>query len=144
VERLQFSDTNLALDFQPGQNSYMAVKAIAAAFGAESIDTYFGAAVSLFDSGMSMADISNLVIDYNVNPEINAADNTEFVSYVYKNATGVDPNLFQILPYVIPLDEGLITRAELLRVAAESSIIDTQLDLIGWRESGLEYHPLIS
>jgi len=29
-------------------------------------------------------------------------------------------------------------------VAAESSIIDTQLDLIGWRESGLEYHPLIS
>ena len=143
VERLQFADKNLALDFQPGQNAYKAAKLIAVSFGEDKIEELLGAALNFLDNGSSVSQICELILRYGLNPELSTVNNAEYVSYLYENVTGLSPNTFQILPYLQPLDDESMTRSELLTIAAESSLVETQLELQLWRSSGMEYLPTL-
>jgi len=137
VERLRFTDTNVALDFERGQNSFKAAAMITTIFGAEYIPSYFAPAVGLFDDGMTDNQIAQLVIDLGL---ISTTSSEAFVETVYENIVGVQPDNLTKAIYSNQLDSGDISYAELIVLGANVPLIENQMgNLSDWRISGLEY-----
>jgi len=137
VERLRFTNTNVALDFGREQNSYKAAAMITTLFGADLIPTYFGPAVGLIDDGMSEIAIAQLVIDLGL---IESSSNQSFVAEIYENVVGQSPDPLTLALYTSQLDKGELTQAGLVAIGASVPLIEAQItDLSSWRESGLEY-----
>ena len=118
MERLQFDDKWVALDLDGGAGD--AAKVIIAAFGSNSLETYLGAGIGLADSGSSMADLANLVIN-NKDKLMPYSTPAEFVDIMYNNLLDRDANLLESVQFVGYLNDGLYTEAELLVLASETS-----------------------
>jgi len=137
VERLEFTDKKVALDFDRGDNSYKAASLITTMFGAELIPTYFAPAVSLVDKGSTDGQIAQLVIDLGL---LDTSSNETFFSEIYQNVLGVEPDALTQALYVNQLDSGQLSHAGLVVIGSNASIIEAQMsELTTWREVGLEY-----
>lgn len=143
VERLRFTDKTVALDFEAGQNGYKAAMFVGAAFGADYLDDYFAPAVGLIDSGMSVGQLSQLVIDLGLMDTLAGKTNREFVDHVYENVVGVAPDALSEALYVNYLDRGVFTKASLLELAAGVPLLENQIDLVGLQANGLDYVPFL-
>ena len=86
VERLVFQDRAFALETDI--NSEISVVAIVTAFGVGSVDTYMSAALDVVDTGMTLTQVFDLIVDANYMP----ADNGVFLDQVYNNLFGVLPD----------------------------------------------------
>ena len=133
VERLQFDDKWVALDLDGGAGD--AAKVIIAAFGSASLEKYLGAGIGLADSGSSMADLANLVIN-NKDKLMPYSTPAEFVDIMYNNLLGRDANLLESAQYVGFLNQGLYTEAELLVLASQTTytgafMLDFAIDNVG-------------
>lgn len=137
VERLEFTDKKVALDFEQGENSFKAAALITSMFGSDLIPTYFAPAVDLVDQGSSVAQIAQLVIDLGL---VDASSNQQFFSSIYENVVGVEADPLTQALYVSQLDSGELSQAGLVAIGANASIIESQMsELATWRESGLDY-----
>lgn len=137
VERLRFTDTNVALDFERGQNGFKAAALITTIFGSDYIPSYFAPAVGLVDDGMANDQIAQLVIDLGL---ISTASNETFVETIYENVIGMAPDSLTRAIYADQLSSGDISHAELISLGANVPLIENQMDDLGdWRISGLEY-----
>ena len=90
VERLQFSDKKIAVDLSAGEAAGNTVRIIGAAFDAPAIQQHpdwVGIGLDLFDSGMRMQAVSDLVV------HIMGLSNTDFVTTVYANVVGSAPSM---------------------------------------------------
>ena len=139
IERLQFADKNLAIDLAAGQAANNTVRIIGAAFDAPAIQQhpdYVGIGLSLFDSGQSMLEVSQLAIGAMGNPT-----NEVFVDTVYQNVVGVAPSPEEHDFYVGLLEGngGSLTQAQLLELAANTEVNATHIDLVGLQENGVEF-----
>jgi serralysin len=142
-DRLRFSDKTIALDFDRGEAGHKTVTMIGAAFGKSFINQYFGAGVSLFDSGQSMAQIAQLVVSTGLIESMVGSSNSAWVRHVYKNVVGVNPDAFTEAVYRTYLDNGTHTKASLLELAAGVTALESQIDLVGIRADGIGYVPFI-
>ena len=138
VERLQFSDRKFALDLGIGGAAGHTVKIIGAAFGASSIQQradWVGTGLNLFDAGMSVLAVSNLVVP------ILGLSNTAFVNTVYRNVVGVLPSTAERDYYVELLQGsgGSMTQAELLVLAANTGVNEQTISLVGLQQTGVEF-----
>ena len=138
IERLQFADKKLALDLGVGQAAGNTVKIIGAAFGAPSIQQrpdWVGTGLNLFDGGMSLLAVSDLVVS------ILGLSNTAFVNTVYRNVVGVLPSATERDSYVELLQGsgGSMTQAELLVLAANTSVNAQTIKLVGLQQTGVEF-----
>ena len=137
VERLEFTNTRVALDFEQGRNGFKAAALITTMFGAELIPTYFSPAVSLVDQGSTDGQIAQLVIDLGL---LDTSSNETFFSEIYQNVLGVEPDTLTQALYVNQLDSGQLSHAGLVAIGSNASIIEAQMsELTTWREVGLEY-----
>ena len=137
VERLEFTDKKVALDFEQGENSFKAAALITTMFGSDLIPTYFAPAVNLVDQGSTVAQIAQLVIDLGL---VDASSNQQFFSNIYENVIGVEADPLTQALYVSQLDSGELSQAGLVAIGANASIIESQMsELATWRESGLDY-----
>ena len=137
VERLRFTDTNVALDFGRDQNSFKAAALITTLFGSDSISDYFAPAVGLFDDGMTGNQIAQLVIDLGL---VSTSSNEKFVETIYENVIGIAPDSLTIAIYANQLDSGDISHAGLVALGASVPLIENQIEDLGdWRISGLDY-----
>ena len=137
VERLELTNTRVALDFEQGQNGFKAAALITTMFGAELIPTYFSPAVSLVDQGSTEEQIAQLVIDLGL---LDTSSNETFFSEIYQNVLGVEPDALTRALYVNQLDSGQLSHAGLVVIGSNASIIEAQMsELTTWREVGLEY-----
>ena len=137
VERLEFTDKKVALDFEQGENSFKAAALITTMFGSDLIPTYFAPAVNLVDQGSTVAQIAQLVIDLGL---VDASSNQQFFSNIYENVVGVEADPLTQVLYVSQLDSGELSQAGLVAIGANASIIESQMpELATWRESGLDY-----
>jgi hypothetical protein len=118
MERLQFDDKWVALDLDGGAGD--AAKVIIAAFGSNSLETYLGVGIGLADSGSSMADLANLVIN-NKDKLMPYSTPAEFVDIMYNNLLDRDANLLESVQFVGWLNDELYTEAELLVIASETT-----------------------
>jgi len=153
IQRVKFSDgSEVALDFQPGQNSFNAAMMIGTAFGTSMVSTYFGAAISLFDQGQTNSQLAGLIEQIglienqlNIANDNSASSNKTWVDFVYKNVVGSNPDPLSEAVYMSYLANGTLTRAQILTLAANaadasSGTIASQINLIGLQTKGLVFH----
>lgn len=136
VERLQFSDTWVAIDLNG--NAGTAARVIATAFGKAYLNELTGVGISLVDGGYSGLDLCELVVQLGLVP---TQTNAAFVQQVFTNVAGRPPNFIELPLYTRLLDTGEYTKATLMHLAANSPLAE---DIV-WQSAigfvGLAYQP---
>ena len=136
IERLQFTDKNVALDLSG--NAGTTAKILGAVFGKESLNNkqYVGIGLSLLDAGMSTNTLSSLAVD-----AANLKTNDQIVSILWKNVFGTTATSADKAPYVKLLDDGM-SAGTLAWLAADTSFNTTNINLVGLAQTGIEYIPV--
>lgn len=136
VERLQFSDTWVAIDLNG--NAGTAARVIATAFGKAYLNELTGVGISLVDGGYSGLDLCELIVQLGLVP---TQTNAAFVQQVFTNVAGRPPNFIELPLYTRLLDTGEYTKATLMHLAANSPLVE---DIV-WQSAigfvGLAYQP---
>lgn len=136
VERLSFSDTNLALDLSG--NAGTIAKILGAVFGAPSVANkeYVGIGLDLLDGGVSYEQLMQLAINARLGAN---ATNAEVVGLLYTNVVGESPRVADLAYYKDMLDQGVVTQAFLGVMAAETSLNQGNIDLVGLSSTGIQF-----
>jgi hypothetical protein len=136
VERIIFSDTNLAIDLNG--NAGITAKILGAVFGKDSLTNkqYVGIGLSLLDAGMSKNTLSSLAVD-----AANLKTNDQIVLTLWKNVFGTTATSADKAPYVKLLDDGM-SAGTLAWLAADTSFNTTNINLVGLAQTGIEYIPI--
>ena len=136
IERLQFTDTNIALDLDG--NAGKAAKILGVVFGREGISNKIsvGKYIHHLDTGMTYEEVMQLALEtaLGANPS-----SLSVVDLIWTNIIGPptpDDNLPQ---YSALIDNGTYTAVGLTVLAADHSLNATNIDLIGLSQTGLEY-----
>ena len=136
IERLQFINTNVALDLDG--NAGKIVKLLGALLGKDlaTDKTYVGVGLNILDSGMSYAGLMKAGLDavFGSNPS-----GASVVDVLYKNLIGSAAPQSVLDEYGGMLDSGSITSTELGIAVADHPINATNIDLIGLTQTGVEY-----
>lgn len=136
VERLRFTDRNLALDLDG--NAGITAKILGAVFGASSVtnQAYVGIGLGYLDAGMSYSDLTLLALNARLGAGFsNAAE----VNLLYQNLLGVLPSNNELNYYVGLLASGQHTPASLAVMAADLDLNTSNIGLIGLQQTGIEF-----
>lgn len=145
VERLVFTDRVLALDLQKDEPAGRASLLLGVALGPQALGNMalVGALVAYFDGGPSLVQAAQLLVDSGALAQwAGGADSASFVHYIYQNAVGTPPSEATQAALAGYLDGGLLSRAEMFRIVAESPVHQQHIDLVGLQTRGLEYTSL--
>lgn len=149
IERVQFTDTSVALDLEVTQNAGSALALLYAGFDtlpdaetfgkwiakADSIDAANGSEAGAEKDAQDMAELGQSILDFYA-PE--GVSNEELVTSMYHNILGVGPNAAQ-LDIVRVIENGSFTQGEFFALAAGLEINTVQYT--GVASNGLEYTP---
>lgn len=127
VERIQFSDSRLALDVDGDAGTV--AKLLGAVFGAEwaANQTYVGIGLQAADSGLTDAALASLALT----ARLGAYTNDALVRHLYENLAGEPAPTPLVDLFVAQLDSGALTPAGLALFAANHAI---NLQNIGFAE----------
>lgn len=134
VERLKFSDYSIALDLDG--NAGKTARLLGAVFGKTAISNkeYVGIGLRLLDDGMSFENLGGLALQ-----AAGATNSDAIVSMLWNHVMGKPALTAEKTPFITMLDSGSITRGGLVVLAAETSINAENINLVGLRQSGIEY-----
>ncbi|MDB5881753.1 MAG: peptidase metallopeptidase [Ramlibacter sp.] len=138
IERLQFGDDKLALDVDG--NAGTAVKVLGAVFGGEAVHGHrdvVGIALKLLDDGMSHESLMQLALHARLGA--GADDHGAVVDLLFANLTGNHPGHETHDILVGMLDRGDMSAAALGNAAAETSINQANINLVGLAQTGVDY-----
>lgn len=141
IERLEFSDTVVALDITG--NAGIVAKLLGATFGKESISNkaLVGVALSYLDAGLSYPALMELAI----NAKLGAtANNADIVEMIYTNVVGAPPSGNDLAFFTDWLDKGVYTKASFGLLAADTELNIVNVGLVGLASTGLEYTPYVA
>ena len=144
IERLDFSDIDVALDTGVEGHAGQVAQIIRGIFGAASLKVpqYVGIGLQLLDGGMGYAPLVQLAIDTDIFVRLAGShSNRDFVNLVYKNVVGVAPGAADLAYYVALLDGGSFTQASLGVLACQHSLNTQSVELVGLVSTGIEYVP---
>ncbi len=136
MERLEFTDTKVALDLNGNAGS--AAKILGAVFGKASLSSreYVGTALSLLDSGMSYRNLMDTALNVKLGA---AADSTALVNLLFQNIVGAAPSAADLATYTGLLNSGALARADLAVSAADHALNQSNINLVGLATTGIEY-----
>jgi len=134
VERVQYADTNLALDIDG--NAGDVAKIIGAVFGAEKLEdaALVGLGIKFMDNGVDYKTLMSAALS-----AVGATTNEDAVYTLYTNIVGEDPSQEVANWYVSQLDAGRLTVGELAAFAGDSAANLANIDFVGLETSGLVY-----
>lgn len=134
IERLNFSDSSLALDLDA--NAGKVAKLLGVVFGKAALmnKAYVGIGLSLLDGGLSYEDLAALALS-----AANATSSTDICTLLWTNVFGKVPTAVDIAPYKTMLDSGRLSIGALTTLAADTSLNITNIDLVGLAKTGIEY-----
>ena len=137
IERIVFSDTALALDLN--ENAGITAKTLGAVFGKESVanKTFVGIGLNLLDDGMNTEELMQFAINSALGE--NATKHNAVVDLLYENVVGIVPSPADQAHFVGLLDAGVHTIASIGILAADTTLNEENIDLLGLSQSGLEY-----
>jgi hypothetical protein len=145
VERLQFSDKNLALDVSPNGNAAQSLMFIGTvAHALKSDPGVIGTILYFFDQDMSMQQICQLAIDVNlISALAGSSSNEDLAKLVWRNVVGVeaDDNAVDLLLSFMDGRNAAFSQAQLLATVAQLDLNQQHVGLVGLANSGLEYLP---
>lgn len=138
IERLQFSDSGVALDFDG--NAAKVAKLIGAVFGKAALanPTYVGIGLKLLDQGVSDGQLANMALGAALGA---TPDSGQIVDVIYRNIFDTSAPAALKATYVGLLDNGTLTPATLVQVASDTSFNTTHIDLVGLAQTGIAYTP---
>ena len=142
IERLKFSDLNVAFDVADGGPAGNTAKLLGAVFGPAAVlnKTYAGIGLGVFDNqGADYAAVANYAIRAALGDSI---DNAALVRLLYTNVVGSAPSQGEVDAFVGLLDNGTFTQVSLTTFAADHALNTNRIDLAGIVEHGLEYIPV--
>ena len=148
VERLKFADIGVALDLgtaQPGGQAALLVGAVLGVGALTAKKPLVGAVIDLIDQGFSFQVLSGAVMRLDVwgvlaNGGAASASNTQIASYLLSTVNGTTPDAATLAAAVMALDtETGDAQGNFLWHLAESAANQTQIDLVGLVETGLEF-----
>ena len=133
IERIEFSDKKLALDLDASAGKV--AKILGAVFGAPAVANkgYAAVGLNLLDGGMSYETLTGLAIEV-----AGAKTPAAVVQLLWGNIVGTAPTSAQAKPFIDLLDAGMSPGA-LGVLAADTSLNQLNIDLIGLAKSGLEF-----
>jgi hypothetical protein len=137
VERLHFTDESVALDLNG--NAGFTAKLLGAVFGSEAIaehPDYMGIGIYLLDIGLTQTALAQKAL----NVVLPGGTSTQLVTLLYDNLFGTPPPANELALFVGLLDGGL-SQASLVVIAANSTFNQTNIDLVGLAQTGVEYQP---
>lgn len=136
IERLQFSDTRVALDLDghAGQTARL----IGAVFGPASVanKTYVGIGLAMLDAGSTYEQLARLAVD-----ATGSTRSADVVGLLWTNLFGSAPTAAQAAPYVAMLDSGATSVGALTVLAADLELNAVNINLSGLQQTGLEFTP---
>ena len=136
IERLKFSDTNIALDLN--SNAGLTVKILGVVFSAASVSNkqYVGIGLTLLDEGMSYSGLMQTAL----NAKLGAGfSNDAEINLLYQNLLGILPSTADLNYWTGTLSSGQFSQPSLAQMAAELSINAININLIGLNQTGIEY-----
>jgi len=139
IERVQFSDGNIAFDLDENGNASKAAKLLGAVFGqgknGEKIDpTFAGIGLDYLDKGTSYEDLTELALRAR-----GAVTNDDVVNILFENIVGRAPSADEGAPFVELLENEVYTWGTLGVFAADLELNEQNINLSGLAQSGLEY-----
>jgi hypothetical protein len=138
VQRLQFSDTRVALDFDgSARDAALLLGAVTGRAGLAD-RSLTGAVLSYLDAGNTLTSaVETLVGSGLVAGLAGGTDSRSLITLVYRNVVGGTPPapLVDMLTGVV----DAMGQSAFLTAIASSSLNETSIDLVGLRASGLEY-----
>jgi hypothetical protein len=136
IDRVLFKDTSLALDING--NAGTTAKILGAVFGKDSLANkqYVGIGLNFLDAGWTYDKLAGLALD-----AVGAKTNDQIVSLLWTNVIGTKPTAADKQPFIALLDNGMSAGA-LARLAADTSINTTNINLVGLAQTGIEYIPV--
>ena len=139
VERIAFEDGKRAYDLGADESAGKAIRLIGAALDASALaehPDWIGVGIDLFDQGMSVLQVAQLVIDVLGNPS-----NEALVTSLYTNVAGVAPSAAEQQHFVGLMEGsgGSLSKAQLLEMAALYELNESNIDLVGLMTSGVLY-----
>jgi hypothetical protein len=136
IERIAFSDLNVALDLDG--NAGQAAKLLGILLGPSAVSdtTYTGLAIHYLDSGISYESLMQMGLDVVLGAD---ATSRSVVDLLYKNLVGSDAPESILSEYSAIIDSGSMTAAELTVLAADHSMNEVNIDLVGLSQTGLDY-----
>lgn len=138
IERLVFTDKNLAFDLDANENAGITAKILGAVFGKDSLTNkeYIGIGLRMLDNGTSYIDLMELAINTKLGVDANYAD---LVNLLYTNVMGIAPTAVDLDYFVEQLEDGTYTKSSLGIMAADTEININNINLIGLADTGLEF-----
>ncbi|HSW03449.1 calcium-binding protein [Aquabacterium sp.] len=137
IERLQFSDSHLALDLDghAGQTA----KLLGAVFGVASLanQRFVGIGLSYLDDGMSYQDLAALAVS-----ATGKTSHADIVSLLWTNLFGAAPTAEEAAPVIAWLDGGMTVGA-LTVLAADLELNTSHIDLVGLAQTGIAFEPWV-
>jgi len=133
VERLTFSDINLAFDLDG--NAGKVARLLGAIFGAEAVDNslFVGIGLDALDGGMSLVELAGLALQ-----AAGLNTNQQIVATLWENIVGSPATFGDIAPFLTLLDGGM-SAGQLAVEASNTDLNAINIDLVGLQSSGLEY-----
>jgi hypothetical protein len=134
VERLQFSDSGIALDLDG--NAGKIARLLGAVFGPAAVanKTYVGIGLAQLDGGTSYTDLAALAVS-----AAGKTTSAEICSMIWLNVTGSSATPADIAPFVNMLDTGQLSVGTLATMAADTDINAANIGLVGLAQSGLGF-----
>jgi Ca2+-binding RTX toxin-like protein len=142
VERLQFTDENVALDLGATQAAGEAVLLMAATLGPGFVADkgWAGTFIRYFDSGATLLDGANLLVNAGiVSAFAGGSDNASFVKFIYNNVYGTPPDAATLVALVAPLDNHSTTQAAWMADMAASAANQQHVNLVAYAALGLQF-----
>jgi len=137
IERLKFSDTNLAIDLEG--NAGTTAKILGAVFGKEALanKSYVGIGLNYLDSGWTYDNLASLALG-----AAGAKTHDQIVSLLWKNVIGTTATTNDKAPYIAMLENGM-TPGALAHMAADTTFNTSNINLTGLALTGIEYIPVV-
>jgi hypothetical protein len=135
IERINLTDSNLALDLAPDEPAGQTALLIGAVFGPAAVENvdYVGIGLNLLDGGMSFADLCALAMQ-----AAGAVSHVDVVNLLYSNVVGAAPTPDQAAPFIAMLNQGMSV-GKLTQLAASVELTAQRIDLAGIMQTGLQY-----
>lgn len=136
IERIEFSDINLALDIDG--NAGDIAKVLGALFGTASLELpeYVGAGLQLRDNGMTLNTLVDTALNLRLGKNYTSEDE---ITLLYQNLVSALPSAADIDFWMNAIDSGQYTNQSLALMAIEHDINTTNINLLGLSETGIEF-----
>ena len=145
IQRIQFSDKNIALDLSPTGNAAIVAETLGVVLGATAVNntSYVGIGLKFVDEDTTATTANQKFLDV-MQLALNAvlgsnASHAQVVDTLYFGVTGSHPTTAQAAPFVAQLDSGSATPASLGVMAAQLALNLSNINLTGLANTGLAY-----